>query len=563
MKIHCNETQNLLKVEKLYNEIIEIKTNLIKYLNAFNNSTKEYLKQLKQIENNYGYYLQNYEKNKDYDIGDIINVTKNIPVVIKEKIQSYSFVTELLTESIYKINYSFEENEKIINNINFEYMDTKNDLELKYIKTEKLKNNFFIKANETENLLIDLTLTKKIFKKKKKNEEISVKNLIAEKEKKINLSLAEMEIAENKYINSFQSIKTMEDSFLSSIESCLNSKKHIITLNGNTIKNAVQNFLINIKNSYKMCFNEETQEKKIRELNQLNLGNKLNEIIEKNKLINKPFIKFKIHPYKMNLLNVHSADLCNDLSIKELDDNDIYEIANKIYQKLHLKHPTYNLEIEKEKLLTNKISNKIFAFENKNNKIEGPTKEEIKQINQLMDSKFNREIFITKLNEFRNRGTFLIPEECFNQIGEIFNSMLNKVKDDSDFYCAKNCIILSQTFYIKRDKSKIYLHSKIKNNPLFKSKLFWDDFILYSIQIGISDSVNITINNTSYSSEVIEPVNYDNIVFGQLIPLTDNMIEFGLDKNVIQELILPKIQYYNLSEESKNLILDFLKSKKE
>ena len=98
---------------------------------------------------------------------------------------------------------------------------------------------------------------------------------------------------------------------------------------------------------------------------------------------------------------------------------------------------------------------------------------------------------------------------------------------------------------------------------MFKSKLFWDDFILYSIQIGISDSVNITINNTSYSSEVIEPVNYDNIVFGQLIPLTDNMIEFGLDKNVIQELILPKIQYYNLSEESKNLILDFLKSKKE
>ena len=41
------------------------------------------------------------------------------------------------------------------------------------------------------------------------------------------------------------------------------------------------------------------------------------------------------------------------------------------------------------------------------------------------------------------------------------------------------------------------------------------------------------------------------------------MIEFGLDKDVIQELIIPIIQKYNLSEESKNLILDILKSKKE
>ncbi len=559
MKIHCNETENLIKVEKLYNEIIEIKSNLIKYLNAFNNSTKEYLKQLKQIENNYGYYLQNYEKNKDYDINEIINVTKNIPTVIKEKIQSYSFVTELLTESINKMKYIFEENEQIINNINLDYIDSKNDLELKYQNIEKLKRNFFLKANEAENFLIDLTLTKKKCKQKKLN---------AEQEKIINQLLHEMEMAENEYISPVESIKHMEDSFLSSIESCLNSKKVIIISNTNAIKDTVQHFLVNIKNSYKMCYNEETQEKKLRELNQLKLGDKLNEIMEKNKIINKPFIKFQILPYKMKILNKQqtkncSSDLLNNLPINELDDNDIYEIANKIYKKLNLKYPNYNLEIEKEKLLTNKISNKILSFINKNNKLESPSKEELKQINKLMDSKFNRKIFIQKLNEFRNSGIFVIPEEIFNEIGEIFNSMLNKVRDDNDFYCAKNCIILSQTFYINIDENKIYLYTKIKNNPLFKSKLFWDNFIKYSIEIGISYSSNVNINNTSYSSEVIEPIKYDNIVFGQLIPLTDNMIEFGLDKDVIQELIIPIIQKYNLSEESKNLILDFLKSKKE
>ena len=161
MKIQCNETENLIKVEKLYNRIMEIKINLIKYLNAFNDSTKEYLKQLKQIEKNYGYYLQNYEISKEDDISDIIKVTKNIPSIIKEKIESYFFLTELLTELINKLNNSFKENEKIIKSVNFEYLDSKNDLELKYKTIEKNKNDFFIKANESENLLIRLTKKKK------------------------------------------------------------------------------------------------------------------------------------------------------------------------------------------------------------------------------------------------------------------------------------------------------------------------------------------------------------------------------------------------------------------
>ena len=41
------------------------------------------------------------------------------------------------------------------------------------------------------------------------------------------------------------------------------------------------------------------------------------------------------------------------------------------------------------------------------------------------------------------------------------------------------------------------------------------------------------------------------------------MIEFGLEKEIIKELINPKMQYYNLSEESKNVILGILQSKKE
>ena len=46
MNIKCNETENLKIVSKYYNEIINVKVNLINYLNYYNNKTKDYLKEL-------------------------------------------------------------------------------------------------------------------------------------------------------------------------------------------------------------------------------------------------------------------------------------------------------------------------------------------------------------------------------------------------------------------------------------------------------------------------------------------------------------------------------------
>ena len=39
-----------------------------------------------------------------------------------------------------------------------------------------------------------------------------------------------------------------------------------------------------------------------------------------------------------------------------------------------------------------------------------------------MKKKENREIFLTKLNGFRNLGLFLIPEKKYYEIGKIMNS---------------------------------------------------------------------------------------------------------------------------------------------
>ena len=551
MNIICNETENLKKVEIYYNEIVKIKKNLIDYFTKYNDSTKEYLKNLKILQKNYSNNLKKNEINNECDMSELYKLTILIPSLIKEKIGAFSLLTDLLTKSINEVNNTFEENDRILKNIESDYIESKKDLENKNKLMEKLKNNFFSKAQETENLLIKYQKEKKSSKLKNNNKDMN---------EKIEESLNEMKRAEEEYINLLPNIQNLEDSFISSIESFKNTKKTILCSNVNLLKESIQNFIINYKNAFKMIFIEQDEE--LREMIELKLGEEIEKLIEKNRLINKPFRKCKIEPYKMKLLDTHkeqlfSCDLYKDLTSNEIDDNDIFEIANKIYENLSLKNPKYNIEIEKDKIITNNIANKILAFSNQNISLEKPTKEEINKIKTLMDSKYNREIFIQKLNEFRNHGVFIIPNENYIIIGEIINSILNRIMNDSDYYSAKNCIILSQTFYKKKDEQKIFLQEEIKNNPLFKNKLFWDDFILYSIQVGITESIS---SNLNYMNGDIKQ--YNNIVFAQLIPLADNMIEFGLDKEVIKELINPKIEYYKLSEESKKIIMDILEPKK-
>ena len=551
MNIICNETENLKKVEIYYNEIVKIKKNLIDYFTKYNESTKEYLKNLKNLQKNYSNNLKKNEINNECDMSELYKLTILIPSLIKEKIGAFSLLTDLLTKSINEVNNTFEENDRILKNIESDYIESKKDLENKNKLMEKLKNNFFSKAQETENLLIKYQKEKKSSKLKNNNKDMN---------EKIEESLNEMKRAEEEYINLLPNIQNLEDSFISSIESFKNTKKTILCSNVNLLKESIQNFIINYKNAFKMIFIEQDEE--LREMIELKLGEEIEKLIEKNRLINKPFRKCKIEPYKMKLLDTHkeqlfSCDLYKDLTSNEIDDNDIFEIANKIYENLSLKNPKYNIEIEKDKIITNNIANKILAFSNQNISLEKPTKEEINKIKKLMDSKYNREIFIQKLNEFRNHGVFIIPNENYIIIGEIINSILNRIMNDSDYYSAKNCIILSQTFYKKKDEQKIFLQEEIKNNPLFKNELFWDNFILYSIQVGITESIS---SNLNYMNGDIKQ--YNNIVFAQLIPLADNMIEFGLDKEVIKELINPKIEYYKLSEESKKIIMDILEPKK-
>ncbi len=143
--------------------------------------------------------------------------------------------------------------------------------------------------------------------------------------------------------------------------------------------------------------------------------------------------------------------------------------------------------------------------------------------------------------------------------------MLDFILKDEDFFCAKNIIILSQTFYILNEKKeKIYLQKNIENHSVFKNLDFWQNFIQITITNTINESIEYDTKNGIILKESEKDSNkkYNTIIFSQLVTLADNMIEFGNDISNIKTLIKQKINFYKIDEDSENMIWNILESKK-
>ena len=84
-------------------------------------------------------------------------------------------------------------------------------------------------------------------------------------------------------------------------------------------------------------------------------------------------------------------------------------------------------------------------------------------------------------------------------------AILDFILKDEDFFCAKNIIILSQTFYILNEKKeKIYLQKNIENHSVFKNLDFWQNFI----QITITNTINESIEYDTKNGIILKDKHY-------------------------------------------------------
>ena len=168
--------------------------------------------------------------------------------------------------------------------------------------------------------------------------------------------------------------------------------------------------------------------------------------------------------------------------------------------------------------------------------------------------------FFLLLNNYRAKGKYELNEKTFNILVQIFNMTQDFLLEKKDASLENLIIILSQTFFIKKNMNKYYIVNDIKNHQIFKSEEFWKN----QLKIKIEEQLTKINNNTKRMNlnlpEKESQKQKDETIFSQFVPISTNMKEFGLNSDIILNIANQIFESYNTGDETKALILSLLKN---
>ena len=253
----------------------------------------------------------------------------------------------------------------------------------------------------------------------------------------------------------------------------------------------------------------------------------------------------------------------------DFDKSDCYETF-RIYTEtvefikeiVKNEYPNYNKQLEEEKNDMREITYKLFQEYSKDN---GD-----KLLNYIKNEKKTHYFFLIILSKLRTNNRFQQKTELIDLLGIILNEILEVSEKEKNYDNAKNCIILSQTFFCDKNNEKYYLIEKIKNFKWLKSVDFWINFIDKMIEQEIDKFVNTHIEITK-SDILNRPENINDkmkfklseLLFSQLLPYVNNMNEFKLDLiNIVEVTELFCEKYKFLGEEHKESIFGLVSNDK-
>ena len=481
-------------------------------------------------------------------------------------IENLLFFTEELSKQISLFD-EVKTIEQIVSTCETQFNDFKKDLINKTEELNNTKNNFFSEMEKTE-----ISTYEYYYLDPKYNQNIPDKfkgeNIIHITEGEMNMKILDTKELENRYKEKINEGRNKEKKFVE------NSKFHSENIKKSAnelmekMKKLVLNILMALKNNFKLPEIEINMY--LPKLIKLDQNIKLDEIIEKH-FINQKIGKFLFNAeiYDMKVFKKIKRKKDNKIIIEEIEDkiveledglgktlliNDQISLLTiekmKIFDLINIKE--LNLDIEKEKMSMDKITIKLLSNIKNEEIIKNEldiTQEELDLIQSNLEKHHNRIIFLQKLSKFRVLGNYYISKALYTILSKYFIQILNEIKKDNDMFSAKNVIVLSQTYYIKEnenEENKIYLQEAIKDHELFKETLFWENLFNFFMSKEIQKLRRSTYMKDKKEEE--EKSHYGKLAFGQIMTICNNMKDFGFNKEDINKIIQPKIEYYKLDE---------------
>ena len=577
----CNqEEENINITDKYYNFLKQLSEDYLKYLINYKTATGEYLKKLSLNQEKLSpKLLELTEQIKNINSSHIISLASIIPKVIEQQIINIEFFFKGIDEKISVFENFIKNQSCIYNDYQLPFKDIKTEIIKKYKEIEKLKANFMTNITFVEENIHKFYI-KQNNKNKKASSKLNLSELDANHElnlEQINNYIQKAKKTEDEYIIDITLVKNVEKNYIDIAEQTKVKSKKLICELANGLKELISDCMVLLRNSFKLPLGE--IDTYLNEIVSLDEYSKCDEIIQSsyqtdNKL--KPLNpeKYTLKFFQQKNSNIgNSGNINNKINILEeglqemdfVQEEEIFMTIKKMMENFNLLEKNkFNLKLEEEKLRCKYLTLKILSFAPKSklysNNVPNITPEEVEEIDEMLNKKQNRIIFMQKISQFRTRGIFEIPEDIYNILSRLFNKIVKTVEIDEDYDSAVNIIILSETYYIIQNNKKIYLQNALMNNVLFKGQKFWETFLNYVInkQIMESKETDEKIGENDKESEQ----KYSNIAFGQILPRINNMIEFELDINIIEEIVKPLIAKFKISPELSEVLFAHINEKK-
>ena len=583
MILNSFQIENFSLTLDYYNIIKSVSENLLTYIKKYKSISLEYNKKLNELNTDYknkSEILNKEIKTKNIDLEKSFHFINSIQKIIEIYNENLLLLTEEIDKEIRK--YGNLNPDQVIPTCITGFKDLKDKVLKKVKESNNIKNIFFNEMANTEDIIykyyssyfknnIENRENEKLDEPQKK--EKNQKNIASEEI--MNNHINNIKQLEEKYKKVIEDGKREENNFIKNAKFFSETVKKMVNEMFEKLKHLVLNFLISIKNNFKLP--EAEIDSILPELIKLDSSLKIEKVIEnyyhddnKYKSIFEPE-KYIFKDFKDDKKNINNKKKDEEKRIMEIEDGydklifikdeNLLSMIKKMKNSFELINlEKLDIKIEEEKIKVKNLTVKLLSnlvkekdYDKINAEIINISNEELKTLECLLEKHHNIVIFLQQLNKFRSTGRYIMNKKIYDLFGTLLNIILNKTKIDNDYFSTKNIIILSQTYYYKNENKKEYLQYLIYNHELLKDPKFWEDLFIFEMSKEIQKVSKIDLkNNLESNIEFNKEYNknkYGNLAFGQIMTLSNNMLEFGLSPQLIFQVMEPKIRYYQLNKD--------------
>ena len=176
------------------------------------------------------------------------------------------------------------------------------------------------------------------------------------------------------------------------------------------------------------------------------------------------------------------------------------------------------------------------------------SEENLKYFESVVAHDEGKKKLILLLNDKRKNGLFKLPWATFDDLGQLVNRALNKFYELEYLGLAKQCIILSQTFFTFNEETgdKVFLQTLVSGHKLWQKEDYWEYMVDNAVDSAL-DSLNEYAD--SMEAEENDELKKKSVTGSAIISYTHMMASFGVDKEKIMMILTKSKEKYQLSEE--------------